>query len=91
MVPSASLESGLRKRGLFLTLVQGVKQTPLRMIGWGGPIPVSSNEDLCLHGEQMLRMAKVLDIDVDTSDNRPKDKILNCLYTDCPGIMAFSG
>lgn len=42
-----------------------------------------------LYSEQMLRIAKALNINVSTSGNRPKDKIWNCLYPGAPGIVAL--
>lgn len=55
----------------------------------GDPTPVSPTKDVCLYAEQMLRMAKALKIDVATSNNRPNDKILSCLYPETPSTVAF--
>lgn len=56
----------------------------------GDPDPVSSNKDLRLYTEQMMRMAKSLELEVTPTYLRPCDKILGKLYTDLPGIIAFS-
>lgn len=57
----------------------------------GDPTPVSPNEDLCLYGEQMLGMVKILDIDVATSGKKPKYKILNHLYSDSLAFPFLQG
>uniref|UniRef100_A0ACB8FH61 Uncharacterized protein n=1 Tax=Sphaerodactylus townsendi TaxID=933632 RepID=A0ACB8FH61_9SAUR len=53
------------------------------------PDPVSLSKDLRLYSEQMLRMARALDIDVASSATRPKDKILSRQYSGFPGVIAF--
>ncbi|KAL8190346.1 UNVERIFIED_CONTAM: hypothetical protein K2H54_048887 [Gekko kuhli] len=50
----------------------------------GDSAAVSQREDLWVYAEQMVRMAEALEIDISTTKQRPKDKILRNLYSDSP-------
>lgn len=42
-----------------------------------------------MFGEQMIRMAQALKIEVITLENKPKDKVLTHFYSESLGIIVF--
>uniref|UniRef100_A0ACB8GC46 Uncharacterized protein n=1 Tax=Sphaerodactylus townsendi TaxID=933632 RepID=A0ACB8GC46_9SAUR len=52
---------------------EGCSETSPDEKAWD-PTRISHNEDMCLYGEQMFRMAKALEIDVATTDSSPRTR-----------------
>lgn len=77
-MPSASPETESEKEGTIFSCFSSESQFKTSPDDRSGdPTPISPNEGLYLYSEQMLKMGKMLDIDISVSDNKPKGKILS--------------
>lgn len=55
----------------------------------GGPLLIFPTEDLRLYSEQIIMMAKAVELDYTPSDPKPSDPIMNVLYDSESGPVAF--